>query len=144
MNETMVANWNGVVRGDDLVYHLGDFGWGDCRAILKRLNGRKVLIVGSHDKPMKNCRQFFEEMTPLLELKHEEHHITLCHYCMRVWPRSHYNSWHLYGHSHGHLEPVGKSWDVGVDTNGFTPLSSTRIAEIMAGRPDNPNLVRRN
>jgi calcineurin-like phosphoesterase family protein len=61
---------------------------------------------------------------------------------MRVWPRSHYNSWHLFGHSHGKLEPVGKSWDVGVDKNNFIPLSLTQIEKIMEKRPDNPNFVK--
>jgi calcineurin-like phosphoesterase family protein len=40
---------------------------------------------------------------------------------MRVWPRSHHNSWQLYGHSHGKLLPIGKQWDIGVDNNDFYP-----------------------
>jgi calcineurin-like phosphoesterase family protein len=48
---------------------------------------------------------------------------------------------HLFGHSHGTLEPIGKSWDVGVDKNGYAPLSWDEIVEIMKNRPDNPNLV---
>ena len=143
MNEAMIANWNRVVGRRDLVYHLGDFAWGDNRAVLQRLNGRKVLILGSHDKSVEKCADLFEKITPLLEVRYEDQHITLCHYCLRVWPRSHYNSWHLYGHSHGKLEPIGKSWDVGVDRNGFTPMSSADITTIMSDRPDNPNLVRR-
>jgi len=27
MDESLVANWNAVVRTDDLVWHLGDFGY---------------------------------------------------------------------------------------------------------------------
>ena len=42
---------------------------------------------------------------------------------MRVWNKSHYGSWELYGHSHGTLEPIGKQLDVGVDTNNFYPYS---------------------
>jgi len=41
--------------------------------------------------------------------------IVLCHYSLRVWDRSHYGSWHLYGHSHGNLPPLENSLDVGVD-----------------------------
>jgi calcineurin-like phosphoesterase family protein len=62
---------------------------------------------------------------------------------MRVWPRSHYNSWQLYGHSHGRLEPVGKQWDVGVDNNNFYPVSFDQLVEIMKNRPDNFNLVKK-
>lgn len=140
MNEAMIANWNNVVQDDDIVYHLGDFGMGNCHPILERLKGRKILIIGSHDKNLGNSKNLFETMTPMIEIQYKEQYITLCHYCMRVWPRSHYNSWHLFGHSHGKLEPVGKSWDVGVDKNNFIPLSFTQIEKIMEKRPDNPGL----
>jgi calcineurin-like phosphoesterase family protein len=62
---------------------------------------------------------------------------------MRTWHRSHYNAWLLYGHSHGRLPPIGKSWDVGVDNNNFTPISFEQVKDIMKARPDNPNLVKR-
>ena len=32
-----------------------------------------------------------------------EQDIVLCHYAMRVWQKSHYGAWMLYGHSHGTL-----------------------------------------
>jgi calcineurin-like phosphoesterase family protein len=142
MNETMVANWNRVVGDEDTVYHVGDVGFGDVRPVLDRLKGKIVLIIGSHDKAAMQYRRRFLSATPLLEIREERQHVTLCHYCLRVWPKSHYNAWHLYGHSHGGLPPIGKSWDVGVDTNDFTPLSFPQIQAIMATRPDNPNLVR--
>lgn len=44
----------------------------------------------------------------------------------------------LNGNSHGQLEPVGKQWDVGVDSNDFYPVSFDRLAGIMAERPENP------
>lgn len=62
---------------------------------------------------------------------------------MRVWHRSHFNSWQLYGHSHGKLDPVGKQWDVGVDNNGFYPLSFEDIELLMKVRPNNFNLLKR-
>jgi calcineurin-like phosphoesterase family protein len=50
--------------------------------------------------------------------------IVLCHYAMRVWSRSHYGAWHLYGHSHGSLEdlPTSLSFDVGIDCHDHYPL----------------------
>lgn len=50
MDETMIANWNAVVKPEDSVYHLGDFVIN--RKFLHvghRLNGRKRLIRGNHD-----------------------------------------------------------------------------------------------
>lgn len=52
MNETMVDNWNSVVKPGDKVYHLGDVFFGSpvhFKALWPRLNGRKRLVVGNHD-----------------------------------------------------------------------------------------------
>ena len=145
MDETLITNWNSRIRDSDVVYHLGDFGMGQVEDVLVRLNGIKHLVIGSHDKPClrQSASKYFRSMSPMVEVKLKDHlSITLCHYCMRVWPRSHYNSWHLYGHSHGHLPSEGKSHDVGVDCNGFFPVSMDEIVEIMSKKPDNFNLVR--
>ena len=71
-------------------------------------------------------------------------YVVVCHFAMRVWPRSHYNSWQLYGHSHGKLPPIRKQWDIGVDNNDFYQVSFNKIREIMQDRPDNPNFVGNN
>lgn len=50
MDETMVENWNRVVRPQDTVYHLGDVVIARRNLeTVKRLNGRKILIRGNHD-----------------------------------------------------------------------------------------------
>lgn len=52
MNETIVENWNAVVKPEDIVYHCGDVYFSkkaDSTNILGRLNGRKRLILGNHD-----------------------------------------------------------------------------------------------
>ena len=54
MNETMIANWNSVVKPGDKVYHLGDVLFGNRKQEwmaknFPRLNGQKRLIVGNHD-----------------------------------------------------------------------------------------------
>lgn len=50
MDETMVDNWNRVVRPKDTVYHLGDVVIARRNLeTVKRLNGRKILIRGNHD-----------------------------------------------------------------------------------------------
>lgn len=54
MDEAFIANWNQTVNSEDTIYVLGDFsdyGMDDKDAeILKRLNGRKILVMGNHDR----------------------------------------------------------------------------------------------
>ena len=135
MDETLIQNWNKIIKPRDKVFYLGDFAITHhlyTEKILKRLNGNITLIWGSHDKTtIKKCSQYFDEIIPLKTISINKQYIVLCHYCMRVWDKSHYGSWHLYGHSHGNLPPIGKSWDVGVDNNNFFPLSFDEICGIM-------------
>lgn len=53
MNEMLVHNWNSVVTPADTVYHLGDVALGpiwESLEYINRLNGRKVLVTGNHDR----------------------------------------------------------------------------------------------
>ena len=50
--EMLIDNWNKVVKDDDLVYFLGDFGFGndkELEEIGRRLKGHKTIIIGNHD-----------------------------------------------------------------------------------------------
>ena len=69
MDEMLIRSWNQVVQGEDLVYVLGDFTLSRRKdiisALLQRLNGRKVLIMGNHDtrKPLDYLNCGFEVAT---------------------------------------------------------------------------------
>jgi len=137
MDFEIIRRHNEVVSNGDTVIHGGDFTLAKAdlaRNIIRQLNGDHVFLQGSHDRWNRNCQQIWER-------KIEEQYIVVCHYAMRTWARSHYNSWQLYGHSHGTLEPIGKQWDIGVDNNDFYPVSFEQLKEIMDKRPDNPNKV---
>lgn len=49
MNESIVNNWNSVVKPEDTVYHFGDFSFGNPRKFIDRLNGKILFIKCSHD-----------------------------------------------------------------------------------------------
>ena len=52
MNEDIVNKWNSIVKEDDIVFHLGDVGFGlveQLQPIVHRLNGHKILLRGNHD-----------------------------------------------------------------------------------------------
>jgi len=139
MNESLISNWNNKVKLDDTIYHLGDFCFSsieNATNILNRLNGNIIFIQGNHDH---KYLQLLGYPRQIEKFKQGKIHIVMSHFALRVWDKSHFNSFHLYGHSHGCLEPIGKSWDVGVDNNNYTPLSLDEIIEIMKNRPNNPN-----
>lgn len=53
MNEYFIKQWNHYVRDCDIVYYLGDLNSTQnhkIKAIMQRLNGTKILILGNHDK----------------------------------------------------------------------------------------------
>ena len=141
MNQALIDNWNSVVKPGDVVYHLGDFAFpqnilGDeghrLEWIIGMLNGQIFLIRGNHDS--KNWKKFgsiYERLMVKVEdtmyIKHGSQKIFLSHYSHRVWRASVHGTWHLYGHSHGHLSDHGKSFDVGVDSWNYTPVSYEQV-----------------
>jgi len=147
MNKVLIENWNNKVPKDGIVIHCGDFSFREPEIFLPRLNGRVVFIFGKHDKSSirsaKKKPNLFAATCDLLDLTVGDKFIVCSHYCLRVWNRSHFNSILCYGHSHGTLPPIGRSWDVGVDNNNFTPLSFSDLEKIMDSRPDNPNLIKK-
>lgn len=146
MDETIIRNWNAKVKPGDRVYHCGDFCFGNREDILKmtrRLHGHIILVEGNHDSIGDPKNYGFASKHKLLEIKLNGKYITLCHYAMRVFNKSHFDSWHFYGHSHGTLPPEGKTWDVGVDCNNFEPLEFEEIKKIMESRPHNLNWLER-
>lgn len=56
MNEFMINEWNSVVNDDDIAFHLGDLSLlrpvdsEPLSVIISRLNGKKILVKGNHDK----------------------------------------------------------------------------------------------
>jgi calcineurin-like phosphoesterase family protein len=145
MDQDMISRWNAVVKNDDTVFHLGDFAFKGVKTIEKyvnQLNGKIILIRGNHDeKQIGKITPYFHGVHDYLEIDVRDEsapqgwqHIVLCHYAFKVWNRSHYGSWSLHGHSHGSLkdDPFSRSFDVGVDCHDYTPLSYSRVREIIA------------
>jgi len=144
MDETLIENWNQVVGPKDTVYHLGDFTLGGQQKgaqYFARLKGRIALVPGGHDKRWILQGEYCSKsgysvkiLPPLVTIKlpisglEKRQLVVLCHYSMRVWDRSHYGSWHLYGHSHGNLPPIQNSLDVGVDCWDYQPVSIETIS----------------
>ena len=151
MNEAMIAAWNRVVKPDDVVWHLGDFSFmtpEKTEAILMRLNGRKNLVFGNHDKGLRKDKrilgQYFERAVEKAFLKipckgagkDDHQYIVLNHFPELTWDKGHHGSWMLHGHCHGSVTHPwgGKIQDVGVDAVGCEPISFERLVTMMEPR----------
>jgi calcineurin-like phosphoesterase family protein len=131
MNETMIANWNSVVKPQDKVYHLGDvlFGldkpeWLDAN--FKRLNGKKRLVVGNHDN-IKLLSQWFREVMLWrdfsefgLLLTHVPVHQSTLKDSHRFGEGSMVN---VHGHIHQNASPDGPYKCVCVEQTNYTPVN---------------------
>ncbi|MEX2683055.1 MAG: metallophosphoesterase [Candidatus Sigynarchaeota archaeon] len=147
MDKHIVDNVASTVKSGDTLYFLGDLAFKKERAcfFIERLGDVKlVFIPGNHDSKdvLEVVASAGTLAPPIMDIVVNRQRITLSHYAMRVWNASHFNSWQLYGHSHANLPPAGKQHDVGVDNNGFKPVSMDELVTIMKTRPDNENLVR--
>jgi len=152
MNDVLVKNWNETVPEDGVVFHLGDFAFGDSyewNDILSRLNGRIYLILGNHD--MKHIKQGFMKrfayVTQQMTIRVGGQSIILNHNPFLAYGGAYRNVWQLFGHVHsGPLSGKGKDgdsgsgkdlprlvhlfprqYDVGVDNNDFRPVSFKEI-----------------
>ena len=135
MNETMIARWNDKVRDEDTVYVLGDlfFRAATVEPILRRLKGRKHLVLGNHDHSWTekvSMGDYFESVQTLKEITMDGMPVTLCHYPMLSYPQAR-RGYMIYGHIHNNtgddywplIMRRGRMLNAGVDVNGFAPVT---------------------
>lgn len=147
MNETLIKNYQEEVKPGDQVYFLGDFAFTDHEKILRRLNGAKYLVRGNHDQKISDSKFLqwgFHWVKDVFELKlnqnNEKFSIWLSHYAHLTWPKKHYGTWHLFGHSHGKIIGQGLSTDVGVDCWNYYPISLEELKEFFKNKKIEPTI----
>lgn len=137
-DQWLIDKWNSTVRKQDEVYILGDFCLGNrerTEEILKRLKGRKHIILGNHDKSLRGLERYFESVSQIKEAKftnnqfkfidpEETFCVEMCHYPMMTWNRRPHGTCHIHGHCHGSLNPWNIESkelriDVGLDAEAF-------------------------
>lgn len=144
MDAAIVSRINDRVGSQDILYIVGDIAIsGDVeyiRHLFHEIRGRKILVIGNHDLDNKGRLNkairdlpWDQPPTHALETTGEGCHIYLHHYGCRVWPRHLRGSYHLFGHSHGSLPPLGRSRDVGIDCADahFAPMTFAEIKETL-------------
>ena len=134
-DEGLIARWNAVVGPDDTVWHLGDVALGPppdrVSTILAALHGEKHLLAGNNDDAATLAMPHWASVATYREIQAEGRPLVLCHYAFRTWNGIGRGALNLHGHSHGKLSPMPKQYDVGVDAQGFRPVT---LAEVLASR----------
>ena len=152
MNEALIKNWNSVVKPDDIVFHLGDFMFGNINRFWEfrgRLNGHIYLIHGNHDYKLMcegNIEEGFEMITSQLNICVDGQKIYLNHFPLLTFDGIFKDkpSWQLFGHVHSNKEHPSTSpdttrltyllpfqYDVGIDNNNYTPISFNDVKGII-------------
>ena len=140
MNEGLIENWNQAVGPEDEVYILGDLtmkGPRQALEVLGRLNGKKFMIRGNHDHFL-NKAAFEESVFGWIKDYHrmvyQGQRIVLFHYPIEEWDQKFRGAIHLHGHQHNPPEynlnnkkNGFRRYDVGVDANGWRPVSIEEI-----------------
>jgi calcineurin-like phosphoesterase family protein len=164
-DEILIDRHNSVVDPDDEVWVLGDVAMGDItRSLAKcaRMNGRKILVCGNHDRPSMTSDP--AKQAAWIDRYRTEGGF----FCVipgglyttvelpggRVVQVSHYpyagdsqdadryqdrrpvddGSWLLHGHVHSKWQVNGRMINVGVDVWDYRPVPAERIEQLIRSR----------
>ncbi len=126
MNTTIVQNWNKIVKQNDTVIHLGDFG---DLSFMDKLNGKIILLLGNYER---DDKQFDKRIQPYVKsgkvklktkpfnLKIGQNTFQLTHQpSLNVEDRKNFE---LYGHVHK-IFCKRRALNVGTQCHNYTPIS---------------------
>jgi calcineurin-like phosphoesterase family protein len=161
MHEELIRRFNSRVKPNDTCFIVGDFSFGgaeETAAIVKRLNGIKILIKGNHDKKT-TVNKF---VASLFEAKIfiAGYPVSLKHYPLkwdwkrRLWEavkkfpkklyKPRYLEWypvdkgqyHIHGHTHSTERFNENQIHVGVDAWDYYPVSLKELSKYIQQRED--------
>lgn len=158
MDTELIDRWNATVGPDDVVLHLGDLALGPIErslALTARLNGRRFLVPGNHDRvsPATQSKRAIERFRPLYEAAgwtvlpeviegtRRGYRLLASHYPYAGDSQdadrhtAHRPRWDdgiplMHGHTHARDHGAnGHQFHVGVDAHGYAPIPFTVIDE---------------
>lgn len=129
MNQSMVDNWNSVVKPEDIIYHLGDvymptriFSGEDAWSLLKKLQGRKRLVLGNHDNGEdKVLLNNFQKIRAWRYFK--EYGLLLTHVPVHPDTLNEKTPVNVHGHTHNTSKKDNRYKNVSVDVTNFSPVN---------------------
>lgn len=157
MNSELVNNINEVVGENDVLIHLGDWSFGGFENIAEfrnRILCKNIhLVLGNHDhhieRDKENVQELFASVKHYINLdvrrpsnlrkgEMDKFKFVLMHFPIASWDGMNDGVMHLHGHVH--LPPnlriaKGRAMDVGVDGNGYYPLSLFEVINLLKNQP---------
>ena len=157
MNEGLIERWNATVGPDDEVWVLGDVAMGEIErslACVRRLNGRKVLVTGNHDRcwsgygpkaerwvDVYRNAGFDEILQGWVPVEIGGHEALACHFPYegdshdedRFVPSRPPDEGKvlLHGHVHDQWRSHGRQVNVGVDVWDYRPVTDAELLEAL-------------
>jgi len=148
MNESMIENYNSMITKDDIVLWCGDCFFcpkEDARKIMDRLNGRKILVLGNHDRSAGSMAGIgFDIVMNEFVMVVGGRVVRVCHYpyarqtkderYLDRRPEKIKGELLIHGHTHSHETVNGTSIHVGVDSWNYRPALMNEIESIINER----------
>lgn len=155
MHEALISNYNKVVKPTDTCVFVGDTTFSNTtktKAIIDRLNGTKIAVLGNHDpKQGSMLNMGFALAVYKMEFEVRGHKVIISHYPfrlpwyvkLRLWLRKgkldlRYNerrhnddgkTFLIHGHTHSTKQFEGRALHVGVDAWNFRPVPMWQIEQ---------------
>ncbi len=130
MDETLIDNWNRVVKPGDKIYHLGDVFFGNKQDFIQkwnRLNGKKRLILGNHDDATFFMKNNLVSRIGVWRL-FPEYNLVLTHVPLHdtVLTENRFKGKvgiNIHGHIHHNPSPTENHRNVSVENINYTPVN---------------------
>lgn len=142
MDETLIRLWNERVTDADDVYIVGDFAYRNGNTAswyLRRLKGRKHLIIGNHDRLTiqdEQAMEHFVSVEMMMRIADNDRAVCLCHFPIAEWNGKRHGGYHVHGHIHIRRDDVydfmsrcDKALNAGCMINGYRPATLDELME---------------
>lgn len=142
MDETLIRLWNERVTDEDDAYIVGDFAYRNGNTsswYLRRLKGRKHLVIGNHDRHTiqdTKAMECFASVDKMMCIVDNDRVVSLSHFPVAEWNGKLRGGYHVYGHLHCRRDDVyefmsrfGKALNAGCMINGYRPGTLDELIE---------------
>lgn len=130
-NNYIIEQYNSCVQEDDLVYILGDLGFKPYAKLLplvKRLKGRKILVLGNHDQLTDGEYRSMGIIKTIKTPFYYSDHLILSHEPVKEAFNNQY-VYNLHGHLHLAELNLPNYINVNIELNDFKPYNLKELDE---------------